>query len=34
MNFFLYSVNLIQFIKQTTVNLNEIVKNTSENFEY
>ena len=30
----MYSVNLIKFIKQSTVNLNEIVKNTSENFEY
>lgn len=30
----MYSVNLIKFIKQTTVNLNETVKNTSEKFEY
>ena len=30
----MYSVNLIKFIKQTTVNLNEIVKNASEKFEY
>ena len=30
----MYSVNLIKFIKQTTVNLNEIVKNASENFVY
>ena len=34
MEFFIYSVNLIKFIKQITVNLNETVKNTSEKFEY
>jgi len=34
MDFFIYPVNLIKFTKQTTVNLYEIIKNTSDNFVY